>query len=184
MRDKFTLAPIVAGEGKDLDAHLIEPAWDGHRVLATRVGDEVRLASADLRDWTATFPAAVRGISGLPAQACALDGVLCVLTDGGAPSFEALRAEVARGSSKAVLICWDLLSLDGEDLRARPLRERRARLTALLAKAPASVICSQALDGGLDRVLSAVRTLGMRGVVARALDGAYETPWRSFPSVE
>ena len=152
-------------------------------MLATRVGDDVRLASADFRDWTATFPAAVRGVGRLPAQACALDGVLCVLTDG-APSFEALRAEVAKGSSSAVLICWDLLSLDGEDLRARPLSERRDKLAALLAKAPANVICSQALDGELDRVLSAVRTLGMRGVVARALDGAYDARWHSVPAVD
>jgi len=181
---RFTLAPILAGEGSDLAAHLIEPAWDGHRVLATRVGDDVRLASSDFRDWTATFPAAARGLAKLPAQSLALDGVLCVLTDGGAPSFDALRAQVAAGPSTAVLICWDLLSVDGEDLRARPLAERRARLATLLAKAPSSVIASQALDGELERVLSVVRTLGMTGVVARPLGGAYDAPWRAWPRVD
>lgn len=181
---RFTLAPIVPGDGDDLAAHLIEPAWDGHRVLATRVGDDVRLASVDFRDWTATFPAAARGLAKLPAQSLALDGVLCVLTEAGAPSFEALRAEVAAGSSSAVLICWDALAIDGEDLRAKPLAERRARLAALLAKAPASVIASQALEGELERVLSAVVTLGMRGVVARALAGAYDAPWRAWPGLD
>jgi DNA ligase D-like protein (predicted polymerase) len=181
---RFTLAPIVTGEGDALAAHLIEPAWDGHRVLATRVGDDVRLASQDFRDWTATFPAAVRGLVKLPAQSLALDGVLCVLTDAGTPSFEALRAQVAAGPSTAVLICWDLLAIDGEDLRTRPLGERRQRLLALLAKAPASVVASQALEGDLDRVLSAVRTLGMRGVVARPLAGAYDARWWAVPGID
>jgi ATP-dependent DNA ligase len=93
---KFTLAPIVAGNADDdCDDHLIEPAWDGHRILATRVGDSVRLAAADFRDWTQAFPAPVRALARLPAHSIAIDGVVCVFDDRGAPSFVDLRTKVA-----------------------------------------------------------------------------------------
>ncbi|HEU0029764.1 MAG TPA: non-homologous end-joining DNA ligase [Kofleriaceae bacterium] len=179
---KFTLAPIAAADPCALDGHLIEPAWDGHRVLATRVGDSVRLAAADFRDWTHAFPNPVRAIAKLPAKSLAIDGVMCVFDERGAPSFGQLRTQVAASSlvPSAVLICWDLLAVDDEDLRPRPLAERRERLAQLLAGAPACLMPSQQLAGSLERVLSAVRTLGIRGVVARPLDGGYDASWRAF----
>lgn len=180
---KFTLAPIGAGDPEvSVDHHLIEPAWDGHRVLATRVDDSIRLAAADFRDWTHVFPSPVRALARLPARSIAIDGVVCVFDDRGAPSFADLRAKVAATQlvSSAVMICWDLLSIDDEDLRGKPLAERRARLAKLLEGAGGSLMLSQALDGSLDRVIAAVGKLGIRGVVARPLDGDYTASWRAY----
>ncbi|HSD90969.1 MAG TPA: hypothetical protein VLB44_25770, partial [Kofleriaceae bacterium] len=179
---QITLAPIVHGEATPTAGHLIEPAWDGHRVLATRVGDDVRIAALDFRDWTQTFPAAARAMAKLAASKVAIDGVVCVLDDKGVPSFEKLRAAVAAGAAvtDAVVICWDLLWEDEEDLRGKPLSERRTRLTALLGKAPRSLMPSQAIDGSLARVLEAATPLGLRGVVARPLDGDYTAPWSAY----
>ncbi|MBA2539897.1 MAG: hypothetical protein H0V17_09705 [Deltaproteobacteria bacterium] len=180
---KFTLAPIAAGAAGDaLGDHLIEPAWDGHRVLATRVGDSVRLAAADFRDWTHAFPAPVRALGRLAAHSVAIDGVVCVFDDRGAPSFPMLRSQVATNASisNAVMICWDLLSIDDEDLRTKPLAERRARLAELLDGAGGSLMTSQQLAGSLERVLEAVGKLGIRGVVARALAGDYTAKWHAY----
>jgi DNA ligase D-like protein (predicted polymerase) len=179
---RFTLAPIATGQDTRASARLIEPAWDGHRVLATRAGDSVRLAAADYRDWTAVFPAPVRALAKLPVRSLALDGVVCVFDGGGAPSFGELKARVAASASvpEAVLICWDLLAIDDEDLRSRPLSERRERLASVLAGASAALVPSQALDGELERVLAAVRALGIRGVVARELAGDYHAPWHAY----
>ena len=77
----------------------------------------------------------------------------------------------------AALICWDLMWLDEEDLRALPLRERRARLATLLADAPKAILPSQALDGAPDRVLAAVAAHGIRSVIARDAAGPYEGAW-------
>jgi DNA ligase D-like protein (predicted polymerase) len=184
---KFTLAPIADGDpGTTLTEHLIEPAWDGHRVLATRVGDSVRLAAADFRDWTHAFPSPVRALGKLAAHSLAIDGVVCVFDDRGAPSFADLRSQVARNASisKAVMICWDLLSIDDEDLRGKPLAERRQRLAALLDGAPGALVPSQQLSGSLARVLDAVGKLGIRGVVARPLAGDYTSSWRAFSTTE
>jgi DNA ligase D-like protein (predicted polymerase) len=177
----FTLAPIVSSPSADApdDDALIEPAWDGHRVLATRVGAAVRLAALDHREWTATFTAITRALAALPVARMALDGVVCAFDDRGAPSFDALRAAVAANTpATAVLVAWDLLWLDDDDLRDLPLSVRRARLATLLAGAPAVVVPSQALDGDVPRVVAATAALGLRGVVVRANAGDYAARWR------
>ena len=180
---QLTLAPIAHSDAASAAAnHLIEPAWDGHRVLATRVGEDVRIAALDFRDWTQTFPTATRALAKLAAQKVAIDGVVCVLDARGAPSFDQLRAAVAKGAAvtDAVVICWDLLWHDDEDLRGKPLAERRKRLELVLRDAPKSLMPSQSLDGALSRVLAAAAPLGLRGVVARALDGDYTAPWCAY----
>ena len=184
---QFLLTPIAngelaAGSGAERGKLLVEPAWDGHRVLATRKDERVRLAGLDFRDWTQVFPDPARAIARLPVQSVAFDGVVVTMDERGAPSFEALRTRVANNAavSNTVLICWDLLSIDGEDLRALPLAERRKRLAKLLADAPPALIASQALDGELGRVLEAAGRLGLRGVVARRLDHGYDGAWHAY----
>ena len=175
---KFTLTPIshaVELEGP----FLVEPAWDGHRVLATRMGTQVRLAAIDYRDWTQTFPAAAAALGKLGSSSIAIDGMICVFDEHGRPSFDALRAKVQSGAAvmSAALICWDLLWLDDEDLRGLPLRERRERLIALLADAPKAILPSQALDGAPAKVLTAVAAHGIRSVVARNAASTYDAAW-------
>jgi DNA ligase D-like protein (predicted polymerase) len=184
---QFLLTPIASAElanGSTVERLLVEPAWDGHRVLATRKDDRVRIAALDFRDWTQMFPDPARALAKLACESVALDGVVVSMDDTGKPAFETLRSRVANGQAVlgAVLICWDLLSIDGEDLRTRPLSERRERLATLLAGAPSGVIASQALDGSLGRVLAAAGKLGLRGVVARRLDHAYDGAWHAYSS--
>ncbi len=189
MRDAFGLArllplqPIVDGDAP-AGPCTIEPAWDGHRVIATRVGADVRLAAADFREWTKTFVAVTRSIAQLACRAVALDGVICALDERGAPSFERLRGQVAKGAAGgAVFIAWDLLWLDDEDLRELPLAERRAGLAALLDGAPPAITFSRELADDADQlegVLAVIAPLGIRGVVARAADATYAGAWHAI----
>ncbi len=176
---QFTLAHI--GAGTDQAHDYVEPAWDGHRVLATRSGIDTRLAALDFRDWTATFPLIARALGRLASTQLAIDGVVCVLDERGAPSYEHLRAAVARTNhvTSAVLICWDLLWDGEEDLRSLPLSARRARLATLLAGAPQPLMSSEALPGTVARVLVAAKQLGLRGVVARSTKGDYAATWHA-----
>jgi DNA ligase D-like protein (predicted polymerase) len=179
---QFTIAPITSGADPTHD--FVEPAWDGHRLLATRTGTETRLAAADFRDWTATFPQIAASLGKLASARLAIDGVVCVLDDRGAPSFDRLRAAVAKTThvTSAVLICWDLLWDGDDDLRDRPLSERRARLATLLAGAPQPLMPSEALAGTVTRILEAARELGLRGVVARSTAGDYSSSWHAHAS--
>jgi len=169
------------------ERYRLELAWDGHRVLACKLGDDVRLAAGDFRDWADAFAAIAHGLRRLPCTAVVIEGHLCALDDGGRPSFELLRQRVAdKDHAGVVLIAWDLLHLDGEDLRARPLGERAARLATLLAGAPGRLRLSEPLAGELDAVLAALATHGVRGVVARATEASSpppETaPWVAIPA--
>lgn len=195
---KFTLTPIASTPCAAGGPLLVEPAWDGHRVLATRVDDQVRLAAMDYRDWTQMFPSPVRALAKLPSRSVAIDGVICVLDERGTPSFDNLREKVALGiaCTTAVLIAWDLMWLDDEDLRGLPLADRRRRLAALLDGAPPCLMLSQQLesprpagarsgakrraesdDGAVDRVLSAIGKLGIRSVCVRSANGTYDASW-------
>ena len=177
---QFTLAPIANATDVAKGDQLVEPAWDGHRMLATRVAADTRLGALDYREWSQTFPMIVRALTKLAAEKLAIDGVVCALDDRGVPSFEKLRASVAKGFvSNAVMICWDLLWEGEEDLRALPLAERRARLAKLLAGAPNTLMLSEALSGTVKRIVAAAGEHGLRGVVARPLDGAYASAWHS-----
>src|SRR5437016_257157 len=86
--------------------HLIEPAWDGHRVLVTKTHDRARIVCAGFRDWTQTFPGVAKALGRLAPTRFAIDGVACVMDERGAPSFERLRGAVASGRAVtgAVLI--------------------------------------------------------------------------------
>ncbi|MDX2089893.1 MAG: non-homologous end-joining DNA ligase [Kofleriaceae bacterium] len=175
---RYELAPIVDGDVCPADP-VLEPAWDGHRVLVMRHNAHIRLHALDGRDWSTTFPAVTRALGKLAAAQFVLDGVVCVIGANGTPSFEALREGVSAGKAvgSAVLVCWDVLAIDDEDVRGEPLHARRARLRALLAEAAPALVLSQTLEGSLERVLAAVAPLGIASVVARSADGAYTTTW-------
>jgi DNA ligase D-like protein (predicted polymerase) len=174
---QFTMTPIVHAADIGADV-VVEPAWDGHRVLATRVDGKARLAALDFREWTHAFPQLALALTKLAPVRLAIDGVICVLDARGAPSFEHLRAAVAKGIVPgAVLICWDLLWDGDDDLRGLPLAERRARLARLLQAAPRNLMPSDALEGGVARVVAAAGELGLRGVVARGAHGDYAASW-------
>ena len=178
---QHTLCEIADGDRAQVGAAVarlsLDPAWDGHRVLVTRAGDDVRLATADFRDWTATFPRIARAVGALPARRVALDGFLCLLDERGRPSFERLRARVAEGRAvtDAVLIAWDLLHLDDAPIDARNLDERRARLASLVAGAAPTIVASQELAAApsLEALLASLAEVGLRGVVARPRDAPY-----------
>jgi bifunctional non-homologous end joining protein LigD len=192
---QYRLSPIVDADAARLDAiraaparYRLELAWDGHRVQASRLGTEVRLAAADFRDWAETFAAIAHVLARLPCTSLVIEGHLCALDDAGRPSFELLRERAAtKDLTNVTLVAWDLLHLDGEDLRARPLAERAARLATLVSAAPGRLRVSEPLPGELDAVLAALRGHGIRGLVARGVDDPAPAPderaWACIPTV-
>ena len=173
---------------------LYEPKWDGFRCLAYRDGAEVDLRSRHGRPLARYFPEIAAALRpALPAHA-ALDGELLVLVDGRF-DFPALMARLHPAASRvrelahrtpAVFVAFDVLGVGDEDLRGRPLRERRARLVALLGDAAPPLFVTPATA---DRAIAArwledFRGGGLDGVVAKPCDGRYEPGARAMLKVK
>jgi len=108
------------------------PRWafevkhDGYRFIARRDGDRVRVFSRHGKDWTDKVPAIVEGMLALPVSAT-VDGEGVVCDERGVTYFDKLRTSLAvRGGSRAVFLYgFDLLAIDGQDLRRHPWEIRR-----------------------------------------------------------
>jgi ATP-dependent DNA ligase len=114
---------------------------DGYRMLARREGARVRLFSRNGNDWSDRFPSVVEAIEVLKVRSCLLDGELVVCDESGLAVFELLR-NGRQLKREAHLIAFDLIELDGRDLRAKPLQLRKAELGRIMRGADAA--CSSA----------------------------------------
>src|ERR1700736_208788 len=122
----------------DGDAWLHEIKFDGYRMHARLDRGTVRLLTRTGLDWTHKYPAIAEAVSSLGARQAYLDGELCGVGSDGITSFSMIQLASDAGNAAAlVFFLFDLLYLDGEDVSARPLIERKARLAALLSNAGA-----------------------------------------------
>ena len=108
---------------------------DGYRFICRREGDRVRVFSRGGYDWTDRVPLIVKALAALRVSVT-LDGEGVVCDPDGVTDFDLLRAALGRmGSRRVSPFAFDVLELDGRDLRASPWDERRKALTKLLRKA-------------------------------------------------
>ncbi|MEM9696257.1 MAG: hypothetical protein AAGA56_27175, partial [Myxococcota bacterium] len=178
----FRIAPFASGDPEDEhDPECYELAWDGHPVLVAREGDDVHIASADFQKWHPFFAPLVIALRRLPSPSWVGEGFLCDFDDEGKPCFGSLRRAVKGDQQRTVMVVWDLLYLEGRDLRAEPWRTRRAELARLLKGASSRIASSQTLLGPRAEVLRAVRARGLLGIVGRDPDATYGTPRRMWP---
>jgi bifunctional non-homologous end joining protein LigD len=111
---------------------------DGYRLIVRREGKTVRLFTRRGHDWTDRYPAIATAAAKLPAKPFTLDGEAVVSGPDGVAVFDALHRR--RRATDAMLYAFDLLELNGKDLRPLPLVDRKTKLERLLARAPLGVI--------------------------------------------
>jgi len=123
------------------------PGWvheikhDGYRLIVRRDGDTVRLFTRRGHDWMERYPAIATAAGKLPAKSFTMDGEAVVTGADDVAVFGALHRR--HKASDAILYAFDLLDLDGADLRPLPLGERKAKLTRLLARKPAGIVLNE-----------------------------------------
>jgi bifunctional non-homologous end joining protein LigD len=109
---------------------------DGFRFICRRDGDRVRVYSRNGRDWTDRVPLIAEALAKLRVKSVTLDGEGVVCRSDGVSDFDRLRAAVGRlGSRDAFLYAFDLLELDGENMRPYEWHVRRATLRSLVKRA-------------------------------------------------
>ncbi len=121
------------------DRWLHEVKFDGYRIEARVDRNEVKLLTRTGLDWTAKFgEPMIEALRALPVSQAMIDGEVVVENDAGASDFSALQAALSEGrADRLVFYAFDLLYLDGFDLREAPLLERKKLLEALIGAGPA-----------------------------------------------
>ncbi|MBV8912368.1 MAG: DNA ligase D, partial [Acetobacteraceae bacterium] len=157
-------------------AHEIK--FDGYRMQLRVENGTATLRTRKGLDWTDKFAAIARASGDLPD--CIIDGEAVALDANGAPDFAALQAALAEGQSeRLVYFAFDLLDLEGQDLRERPLSERKARLKTLLEGYPSTLIrYVEHFETGGDAVLKSACHMSLEGIVSKRLNAPYR-PGRS-----
>ncbi len=177
-----------AAEAFSDPAWRFEPKLDGVRAIATIAGGEASLRARSGIDITAQYPALARALGRQPVAEAVLDGEIVALDERGAPSFARLQQRLnlqhpeqiaaADAGLPVLFFAFDLLHLDGYDLRRAALEHRAEALARALLPGPlAQPVQSFAADGLA--AYEAVSRLGLEGIVAKRRDGAYEEGRRS-----
>jgi bifunctional non-homologous end joining protein LigD len=157
---------------------LYEVKWDGYRALAVKHGDSVRLLSLKNKNLTTDFPAVVKAIRGLAADTVLIDGEIVAIDKRGCPSFQMLQHRASLGRDwQIVYYAFDLLELEGEDLKSRPLSQRKKRLQQVISGS--EIRYNAELPGSADAVVRIVKEAGLEGVIAKRRDSIYRGSTRS-----
>ena len=151
-----------------------EVKFDGYRVLA-RIDAGVSLFTKNGYDWTKRMPRLAQELKSLPIQGAWLDGEVVVQDDDDRPAFQALQEAFATGKTDhLVYFAFDLLYIDGVDLRPRPVEQRRDLLRVLLEQVDlVRVRFSETLDADPTHLLASACKLGIEGLVGKRLGSAY-----------
>ncbi|MFL6790095.1 MAG: DNA ligase D [Bradyrhizobium sp.] len=149
---------------------------DGYRAQLHIREDEVRVYSRTGLDWTKQFSSIAAAAPALKAKTAIIDGEAVVYGTNGVPDFQQLRRELgARKSERVRYHAFDLLYLDGYDLREVPYIERKKLLECLLKGAPETFIFVECIEADGKTVFALACKLGVEGVIAKRTD----TPYRS-----
>jgi bifunctional non-homologous end joining protein LigD len=160
-----TLADKPPPDGKNW---WYELKYDGFRAVTAIVGGEVAMLSRNELDLAPRFPRTYANVQKMKAKELVVDGEIVVLDEQGAPRFQLLQQ--ADGNERMIL--FDILWLDGEDLRKRPYEERRKILKKL--KPPAGITIAQTLDMTGEEALAHAASGGWEGVIAKRHGSLYE----------
>ena len=157
------------------------PLWvheikhDGYRLMLRRDDARVRCFTRNGHDWADRFTAIVDAAHLIKASSFLIDGEAVILGDDGTSDFHALRSR--RRGYEAVLIAFDLIELDGDDLRDLPLIERKRRLAGLIGKTKKrrAIQYGEHLRGSGRSVFAHVCRLGLEGIVSKRVDAPYSS---------
>lgn len=154
---------------------LFELKYDGFRIIAFIEGNKVRLMTRNGNDYAARFPDVASSLIDLAdGRAMVLDGELAVTDASGKTDFQALQNYMRNPKTQNLTyIVFDLLALDGEDLRKRPLIERKEMLETLMKDAPKRLYYGRYVIGMGKESFAAADESGMEGIVGKKVDSIY-----------
>ena len=168
----FPCRPLLVDEPPSGLGWLHEVKHDGYRVIARKDGDRVTLWSRYGTNFTDRLPRIAEAICSLAAKSALIDGEAITLRPDGHSDFAALRTKA--GSARACLVAFDLLSLNGKDLRQQPIEERRGALSPLVAGVHGLIFSDAIVDQGM-LVFAHACAIGLEGIVSKRVGSRYSS---------
>jgi bifunctional non-homologous end joining protein LigD len=144
-----------------------EIKYDGYRCQVLLQRGQARVFTRNGYDWSDRYPSIVRAAANLPCQSAIIDGEAIVQDGNGISDFEALSSALRWRPHSIILYAFDLMHLNGKDLRQQALSERRANLKALLGSDDESHIqFSDEFDGDGEALFKACAQHELEGIVS------------------
>ena len=140
-------------------------------MIARKDGATVRLYGRTGNDLTRRFPMIVEALASLSSISCILDGEAVAWGDDGIPSLERLRS--GRYDANVFLYVFDLIELNGSDMRGSPLQDRKAALAKIVSRAEQGIQLNEHTEEDGAIVFEDVRKLGLEGIVSKRKDSRY-----------
>ncbi|WFP74477.1 ATP-dependent DNA ligase [Mesorhizobium sp. WSM4906] len=170
------LEPTLVEKPPEGDGWIHEVKFDGYRSQII-IDDGVRIFTRRGLDWTTKYRDLAKAAGELQADTAIIDGEIIVLNDAGISDFGELRRAITRRQHDLYFVAFDLLHLNGHDLRDMPLIDRREILEAMIP-AGKRIQFSQELPGDAKSIFHLIEQAGLEGVVSKRKDSVY----RSGPS--
>jgi bifunctional non-homologous end joining protein LigD len=157
-----------------------EIKFDGYRALAIRGGSETRILSRNQKDLGSKFPEVKDSIAALDLKDAIIDGEIVALDEKGRSSFQLLQGlDMGEQRPPIVFYAFDLLRLNGKDLRNLPIEERKAKLEELLKKPPGVIRYSVSFTKDIPELLGRAQKLGLEGLIGKRAGSMYEAGKRT-----
>src|ERR1051326_7533485 len=151
---------------------LFEPKWDGYRAICYYDRHRIRFISRRNNDLTKRFPELQR--IEVRAESAIIDGEIVAIDDAGLPCFDELRKR--HRSCSIVFYAFDLIELNGQDLRELPFTKRKASLKTILRRTRNNRIrFTQHIVGEGLVLFAELEQLHVEGMVAKKLESKYES---------
>jgi len=176
--------PFVEPQLATLEAHvptgtewLHELKYDGYRIEACKAGDEVTLFSRSGLDWTVRFPAIAKALLTLPCVSALIDGEAAYVLPSGVTDFKSLQEHIDKPDPAIRYFAFDLLFLDGKDLRKEPLSKRKETLRKLMAAKGVSdfLIYSDHVVGDGPAFFDNACGAQLEGIMSKRADAPYRS---------
>lgn len=155
--------------GKDW---IFEIKYDGYRIVSYVENGKVKMFSRNNVDYTKKFKSLTQSLKKIDQDSFVVDGEVVSFDENGRPDFSLLQESIKKESKNLFYCVFDLLALNGEDLRNLPLIERKAKLERLLFKAEDNLIFSTHVENGKETFTFAKKN-NLEGIVAKKKDSIY-----------
>lgn len=176
--------PVTAPKPPSGPGWLHEIKHDGYRMIARRDRAGIRLLTRGGHDWSARYPLIVSAVNALRCRSVVIDGEAVACNGDGLAEFQRLRKRA--DDAGVFLYAFDLIELDGRDLRREPIEERKAMLAKLLRPGKPGIRLVDHLEfDDAAMIFKHACTLGCEGIVSKRLGSPYRAgPCRDWIKVK